>query len=158
MSEPEANFLDHLIDMSRADQTCQEIRASCEPDQTIAFVSGNFNVVHPGHLRLLKFAAEQADILVVGVNPDTTPGVTLAQDMRLENVRSISFVHHAVRLEDSATAFISRLQPTIVVKGKEFEDRNNPEQEAVDSYGGGLLFSSRGIRFASPFPFAGAAQ
>jgi rfaE bifunctional protein kinase chain/domain len=149
MSEPEADFLDHLIDMSRADQTCQEIRASCEPDQTIAFVSGNFNVVHPGHLRLLKFAAEQADILVVGVNPDTTPGVTLAQDMRLENVRSISFVHHAVRLEDSATAFISRLQPTIVVKGKEFEDRSNPEQEAVDGYGGRLLFSSGELRFAS---------
>ncbi|WP_315704394.1 MULTISPECIES: PfkB family carbohydrate kinase [unclassified Bradyrhizobium] len=141
--------MDHLIDTSRADQVCQTIRASCEPDQTIAFVSGNFNVVHPGHLRLLKFAAEQADVLVVGVNPDSTPGVTLTQDMRLDNVRSISFVHHAVRLEDSAAAFIRRLQPTIVVKGKEFEDRANPEQEAVDAYGGRLLFSSGELRFTS---------
>lgn len=141
--------MDHLIDVSRADQVCAEIRAACQPEQTIAFVSGNFNVVHPGHLRLLKFAAEQADILVVGVNPDSTPGVTLAQDMRLENVRSISFVHHGVRLEGSASAFISRLQPTLVVKGKEFEDRVNPEQDAVDAYGGRLLFSSGELRFAS---------
>ncbi len=141
--------MDHLIDMPRTDQICQTIRSSCEPDQTIAFVSGNFNVVHPGHLRLLKFAAEQADILVVGVNSDSTPGVTLAQDMRLDNVRSISFVHHAVRLDDSATSFISRLQPTVVVKGKEFEDRVNPEQEAVDAYGGRLIFSSGELRFAS---------
>jgi rfaE bifunctional protein kinase chain/domain len=141
--------LDHLIDVSPADQVCRTIRASCEPEQTIAFVSGNFNVVHPGHLRLLKFAAEQADILVVGVNPDSTPGVTLAQDMRLDNVRAISFVNHAVRLDDTAAAFISLLQPTIVVKGKEFEDRVNPEQDAVDAYGGRLLFSSGELRFAS---------
>src|SRR5689334_19310185 len=98
----------------------------------IAFVSGNFNVVHPGHLRLLKFAAEQADILVVGVNPDSSPGVTLPQEMRLDNVRSISFVHHVVRLEKSPADFIARLRPTVVVKGKEFEDRSNPEQEVVD--------------------------
>ncbi len=88
--------MDRLIDMPRSDQICLTIRGSCDPSQTIAFVSGNFNVVHPGHLRLLKFAAEQADILVVGVNPDTTPGVTLPQDMRLDNVRSISMVDHAV--------------------------------------------------------------
>lgn len=27
----------------------------------IVFVSGNFNIVHPGHLRLLRFAAECGD-------------------------------------------------------------------------------------------------
>src|ERR1700742_1178521 len=133
----------------RADQACRAIRASCEPEQAIAFVSGNFNVVHPGHLRLLKFAAEQAEILVVGVNPDSTPGVTLSQEMRLENVRSISFVHHVVSLESSPSDFISQLQPTVVVKGKEFEDRFNPEQAVVDAYGGRLIFSSGELRFAS---------
>src|SRR5712664_463645 len=46
----------------------REIRLACGDDKTIAFISGNFNVVHPGHLRLLKFAAEHADVLVVGVN------------------------------------------------------------------------------------------
>jgi rfaE bifunctional protein kinase chain/domain len=132
-----------------ADQVCQTIRDSCEPQQTVAFVSGNFNVVHPGHLRLLKFAAEQADVLVVGVNSDASPGVTLAQDLRLDNVRSISFVHHVVRLETSASEFIVQLKPTVVVKGKEFEDRDNPEQAAVDTYGGRLIFSSGELRFAS---------
>ena len=138
-----------LIDTAHGDTVCQAIRASCGADQTIAFVSGNFNVVHPGHLRSLKFAAEQADVLVVGVNPDSTPGVTLAQEMRLENVRSIAFVHHAVRLEKSASDFIAKLQPSVVVKGKEFEDRSNPEQEAVDAYGGRLIFSSGELRFTS---------
>ncbi len=138
-----------LIDTSHADVVCQEIRASCRADQTIAFVSGNFNVVHPGHLRLLKFAAEQADVLVVGVNSDSTPGVAVTQEMRLENVRSIAFVPHVVRLDKSASEFIARLQPSIVVKGKEFEDRSNPEQEVVETYGGRLIFSSGELRFTS---------
>lgn len=141
--------MDQLIDTTDGDHVCSVIRASTDAGQTIAFVSGNFNVVHPGHLRLLKFAAEQADILVVGVNPDETPGVTLAQEMRLDNVRSISLVHHVVRLETSATDFITRLQPSVVVKGREFEDRLNPEQQAVDAYGGRLIFSSGELRFAS---------
>jgi rfaE bifunctional protein kinase chain/domain len=112
-------------------------------------VSGNFNVVHPGHLRLLKFAAEQADALVVSVNSDAALGVTLPQDMRLENVRSIGMVDHAVGLDMPAEAFIAALQPEIVVKGKEFATRFNPEQSAVDAYGGRLIFSSGELRFAS---------
>jgi rfaE bifunctional protein kinase chain/domain len=115
----------------------------------MAFISGNFNVVHPGHLRLLKFAAEQADVLVVGVNSDKTAGVTLPQDMRLENVRSIGMVGCAVGLDVPAHTFIEALKPNVVVKGKEFEKRFNPEQEAVDSYGGRLVFSSGELRFAS---------
>jgi rfaE bifunctional protein kinase chain/domain len=141
--------LHQLIDTSHGDVVCLEIRASCRADQTIAFVSGNFNVVHPGHLRLLKFAAEQADVLVVGVNSDSTPGVTVAQEMRLENVRSIAFIQHVARLDKSASDFIARLKPSVVVKGKEFEDRFNPEQESVEAYGGRLIFSSGEVRFAS---------
>jgi rfaE bifunctional protein kinase chain/domain len=112
-------------------------------------VSGNFNVVHPGHLRLLKFAAELADILVVGVNPDTAPAVTLPVELRLENVRSISMVNHVVALPSSPEAFIEALKPDFVVKGKEFESRDNPEKSAVEIYGGRLVFSSGELRFSS---------
>lgn len=122
---------------------------ACGDDKSMAFVSGNFNFVHPGHLRLLKFAAEQADVLVVGVNSDKVAGVTLPQDVRLENVRSISMVDYAVDLDVPADAFIAALKPNVVVKGKEFETRLNPEQAAVDSYGGRLVFSSGELRFAS---------
>src|ERR1700685_2294318 len=115
---------------------------ACGDNKSIAFVSGNFNVVHPGHLRLLKFAAEQADSLVVGVNSDAAVGVTIPQDMRLENVRSIGMVDHAVGLDVPAAEFITALKPDIVVKGKEFETRSNPEQAPVEAYGGRLIFSS----------------
>jgi rfaE bifunctional protein kinase chain/domain len=125
------------------------LRLACGSANSIAFVSGNFNIVHPGHLRLLKFAAEQADILVVGVNADDAPGVTVPQQMRLDNVCSISMVDYAVSLNVPAETFIASLQPNVVVKGKEFEHRANPEQTVVDGYGGRLVFSSGELRFAS---------
>jgi rfaE bifunctional protein kinase chain/domain len=134
---------------TRESADSREIRSACGDNKSIAFVSGNFNVVHPGHLRLLKFAAEQADALVVGVNSDKVNGVTLPQNMRLENVRSISVVDYAVGLDGPADTFIEALKPNVVVKGKEFETRFNPEQAAVDSYGGRLVFSSGELRFAS---------
>jgi cytidyltransferase-like protein len=121
------------------------IRRACGA-KSIAFVSGNFNVVHPGHLRLLKFAAEQADALVVGVNSDLTAGVTIAQDMRLENVRSIGIVDYAVGLDLSVEAFITALKPDVVVKGKEFGTRFNPEQAPVEAYGVRLIFSPGELR------------
>jgi cytidyltransferase-like protein len=141
--------LNYHYSTSRESSDFRDLRAACGDDKTIAFISGNFNVVHPGHLRLLKFAAEQADVLVVGVNSDKVAGVTVPQEMRIENVRSISLVDHAVGLEESADSFIAALKPHVVVKGKEFETRFNIEQAAVDSYGGQLIFSSGELRFAS---------
>jgi rfaE bifunctional protein kinase chain/domain len=140
--------LDNL-NTTRESVDSREIRMACGDNKSIAFISGNFNVVHPGHLRLLKFAAEQADVVVVGVNSDTAAGVTLPLDVRVENVRSISMVDHVVGLEVPAAAFIAELKPNVVVKGKEFETRANPEQAAVESYGGRLIFSSGELRFAS---------
>ena len=38
------------------------------------FVSGNFNVLHPGHLRLLRFAKESGDHLIIGLQSDESAG------------------------------------------------------------------------------------
>jgi rfaE bifunctional protein kinase chain/domain len=115
----------------------------------ISFVSGNFNVVHPGHLRLLRFAAEHGDFLVVGVNPDAAPGVTLPAEMRLEGVEAIAMVDQALVLHEPLEVFLAKLRPEVVVKGKEFETRGNIERAAVEGYGGKLLFSAGEVRFSS---------
>jgi rfaE bifunctional protein kinase chain/domain len=131
------------------DDCVREIRGKVADDKRITFVSGNFNIIHPGHLRLLKFAAEAGDVLVVGVTPDHAPGATVPVAMRLEAMRAISIVDHAILLPEPAADFIRRLKPHSVVKGKEYEVRDNPEQEAVASYHGALLFSSGEVRFSS---------
>lgn len=132
-----------------AEQRVKAIRRLAKGGKRVTFVSGIFNIVHPGHLRLLKFAAELGDVLVVGIIPDGTRGVTLPAAMRLEAVRAISLVDYALLLPEAPEQFIQRLQPHFVVKGKEYETRENPEQEVVASYGGALLFSSGEVRFSS---------
>ncbi|MDB3912795.1 PfkB family carbohydrate kinase [Paracoccaceae bacterium] len=127
----------------------QTIRAKAV-GQDIVFVSGTFNIMHPGHLRLLRFAAECGDFLVVGVLSDRLAwGAQLQETMRLDGVDAISLVDHTFCLDDAPADFISELQPSVVVKGNEHEKSNNPEQSVIQAYGGKLLFSSGGTTFSS---------
>jgi rfaE bifunctional protein kinase chain/domain len=133
---------------SEAKSIAAGIRASCPAGGRLVFVFGNFNVVHPGHLRMLNFAASCGDYLVVGVQPDGTVDAHLPEDLRLDGVRSISTVDHALILREPVERFVARLRPEILVKGSEHEGGNNPEQEIVEGYGGKLLFSSGDTRFS----------
>ena len=125
------------------------IRSKVPAGQRIAFVSGNFNIVHPGHLRLLKFARDMADVLVVGLQPDSTSGVTVKGELRLDGMRALSVVDHAFMMQHAAPKVIEVLKPDFVVKGKEFETKRNAEAAVVESYGGKLIFSSGDVQFAS---------
>ncbi|HLA36181.1 MAG TPA: PfkB family carbohydrate kinase [Rhodocyclaceae bacterium] len=115
------------------------------------FVSGNFNVLHPGHLRLLRFARDCGDRLIVGVHSDRIAGLGahVPEHLRLEGIQSNSWVDEAFLLDEPITALIDRLRPDVVVKGKDFESRFNPELAALESYGGKLLFSSGETTFSS---------
>lgn len=115
------------------------------------FVSGNFNVLHPGHLRLLKFAKENGSRLVVGVFTDRVAGVDahVPQDFRLEAIKMNGLVDEAFLVDGPVEDVILRLKPALVVKGKEHRLGDNPEQKAVESYGGKLLFSSGDVVFSS---------
>lgn len=115
------------------------------------FVSGKFNVLHPGHIRLLQFAKECGDWLIVGVESDVMAGQAayVPEQLRLEGVKSCSLVDEAILLTGSVFDAISERKPEIVVKGREHEFRENVEASAVDLYGGKLLFSSGEVVFAS---------
>ena len=117
----------------------------------VAFVYGNFNIFHPGHLRLLKFAKESSDYLIVGVNSDklsANPNL-LEEDIRLESIKATSYVDEVFLLDEDVIEYIKRRKPDILVKGKEFENIFNPEEEVINSYGGKILFSSGEMGFSS---------
>ena len=94
----------------------------------IAFVYGNFNIFHPGHLRLLKFAKESSDYLIVGVNSDklsANPNL-LEEDIRLESIKATSYVDEVFLLDEDVIEYIKRRKPDILVNGKHFENRFKP--------------------------------
>lgn len=126
-----------------------KIKKQAGTEKHIVFVSGNFNIVHPGHLRLLRFAAECGDYLVVGVTNDNVKGVLISANLRLEGVQAISFVDHAFVMHERIEDILREIRPAVVVKGKEHEKLNNSEKEILDEYGGKLIFSSGETTFSS---------
>lgn len=126
-----------------------EIKKQAGADKRVVLVSGNFNTIHPGHLRLLRFAAECGNFLVVAIADDHADGALVPANLRLEGVKSLSFVDHAFVLDGPPEQLIRQLQPAVVVKGKEHEANPNAEQAAVEAYGGKLIFSSGEMRFSS---------
>lgn len=115
------------------------------------FVSGHFNIVHPGHLRLLRFAKECGDKLIVGVESDIIAGnaAHIPENFRLEGLQSLNWIDEVFVMSEDVTEVIQKLKPNIVVKGKEHELQFNPEQAIIEQYGGQLIFSSGEKLFSS---------
>lgn len=110
----------------------------------VVLISGNFNILHPGHVRLLRFAKECGDTLVVAVNADSliTQSNYNDEQHRADIIGSLEFVDYCFITPYMSDELVRKLKPHAVVKGKEFENTVNPEQTALDECGGKLIFSS----------------
>jgi rfaE bifunctional protein kinase chain/domain len=135
------------INMSNSNELKQIKKQS--RNKKVVFVSGNFNIIHPGHLRLLRFAKECGDYLVVGVLDNNSPGSFMDEQLRLESIQAIAWVNYSFILREPTVDFIEKLKPAFVVKGKEHEEKENPEKDILKQYDGKLIFSSGEISFSS---------
>lgn len=124
------------------------IRSHAGKGARIVFVSGDFNIIHPGHLRIINFAAECGDFLVVGVNGEGRGNTLVPEDVRCEGVRALSAVDYAFILKEPIEEFIASLKPAVVVKGAEHRTRDNVEKRPVEAYGGKLLFCSGDAQYS----------
>lgn len=115
------------------------------------FVSGIFNVFHPGHMRLLRFARNLGDKLIVGVISDKNAGRSslVNEKLRLENLKNSSLVDEAKLIDIPFKKFLQKVKPDVVCKGKEHESKYNIENEVLKKYGGKLVFGSGDVSFSS---------
>ena len=119
--------------------------------KNISFVSGHFNIVHPGHHRLFRFAKECSDYLIVGVESDQVAGEAahVPEDIRIEGLQSNIWVDEVILISKFVSQTILDIKPDVVIKGKEFETRFNQEEEQIIEYGCKLVFSSGETLFSS---------
>ena len=117
----------------------------------IVFVSGRFNVSHPGHLRLLRFAKKLGDYLIVGLESDKIAKgeAYVSETLRAEGLKSNIWVDEVILIKESVSKIINKIKPDIIVKGKEHEKKFNVEKKIVEKYGGKLFFSSGENIFSS---------
>ena len=107
------------------------------------FVSGNFNIIHPGHIRLLKYAKSLGNKLIVGIYTDknSKSNAFIKENLRLSNVKDLSFVDEVI-LVNNTLKTLNLIKPDLIVKGKEFRDKKNIEQKYIRNKSCKLIFSS----------------
>ncbi len=114
-------------------------------------ITGHFNVVHPGHIRLFKYAKNFANYLIVAVenNKLAKNKAIIDERLRLEGVKNISIVNESFLFKDSIEKLIKKVKPDFILKGKEHENKFNPEEKILKKYGGKIIFSSGDVTFTS---------
>ncbi len=145
-----------IVDLSRVDSLRSELSARGE---SIVHCHGCFDIVHPGHIHHLRFAASQGDRLVVSITPDRFvnkgPDRPLFNEiLRADNLAALSFVDWVV-INDAPTSvgLLERLRPDVYIKGAEYSKNSDPrfehERAIVEEHGGRVVFSDDEVVFSS---------
>jgi rfaE bifunctional protein nucleotidyltransferase chain/domain len=108
---------------------------------------GCFDLLHAGHVSLLRRARALGDLLIVCVNSDESirrlkgPNrPVVAQQDRVEVLRALGCVDAVVLFEkDDPSELIERLRPDVWVKGGDYAARALPEAAAVHQVGGEIV-------------------
>ena len=116
---------------------------------TIVFTNGCFDVVHRGHTEFLKFCKSQGDIVVVGLNSDSSVKTIKGPDRPINNQYDRAAVLAALETVDYITVFdepdplnlIKEVKPDVLVKGRDWAEKGVIGQEFVESYGGKLVLA-----------------
>lgn len=116
--------------------------------QRVVFTNGCFDLLHPGHLQLLRSAKSCGNKLIVGVNDDASvsllkgparPLVGLSD--RLAMLAAIDVVDAVVPFEeDTPERLVRLLKPDVLVKGDEYEGKVVPGADYVAGRGGKVVF------------------
>ena len=113
----------------------------------VGFTNGCFDLLHLGHLALLKQAKENCDFLIIGLNSDNSVKRLKGQfrpindqGTRLKILESLEFVDE-VRIFDDDTPYrlIKEISPDVLMKGGDYKENQIVGSEYVRSYGGNVL-------------------
>lgn len=110
----------------------------------IVFTNGCFDILHKGHIRLLKKAKSLGDILIVGLNTDTSVKRLkgkgrpfLRQSERAEILSALEMVDYVVLFpQDTPQKLIKIIKPDVLVKGGDYKKEEVVGRDVLKEYGG----------------------
>jgi rfaE bifunctional protein nucleotidyltransferase chain/domain len=111
--------------------------------QRIVFANGCFDTLHVGHVRYLEGARREGDVLVVGVNADSSvctlkgPGrPILDENARVLLVAALRAVDYVVLFsEPSVESLLEDLRPHVHAKGTDYTAETVPERATAARLG-----------------------
>jgi D-beta-D-heptose 7-phosphate kinase / D-beta-D-heptose 1-phosphate adenosyltransferase len=116
----------------------------------VGFTNGCFDLLHPGHVALLREGRARCDRLIVGLNSDASvarlkgPGRPVqSAEARAMVLASLAAVDLVVAFEeDTPQALIEAIRPDVLVKGADYRREDVVGGAFVESYGGKVLLAS----------------
>jgi D-glycero-beta-D-manno-heptose 1-phosphate adenylyltransferase len=114
-------------------------------NKSIVFTNGVFDLLHPGHMHYLAEAKGLGDVLVVGLNADSSArqlgkGNTRplqSEQARAFNLAALLVVDYVVLFnEPTPKALIDLVLPNVLVKGGDYEKEKIVGYDTVTKMGG----------------------
>ena len=120
-------------------------------ERPTVMVSGGFDPVHAGHIRMIRHAAEYGDVIVIANSDDwlfrKKGFIFMEWERRVEILNAIKGVVLVDSVDDSdgtVCEAIRRLQPTYFANGGDRGKSNTPEQSVCEQLGIELLWGIGG--------------
>ncbi|MBB5022133.1 D-glycero-beta-D-manno-heptose-7-phosphate kinase [Desulfurispira natronophila] len=113
----------------------------------VLFTNGCFDLLHHGHITYLQDARRQGDVLILGLNSDSSirrlKGSTrpiIGQNERAQVLAALEAIDYVVIFdEDTPLELIRALKPQGLVKGGDYRPEQVVGREVVEAYGGEVL-------------------
>lgn len=118
-------------------------------DRKVVFTNGCFDLLHIGHLSLLRRAASEGDVLVVGLNTDRSIArlkgagrPILPEQERARLIAALECVDAVVLFDhDTPLQLIERIRPDVLVKGADYGLDQVVGRQQVQGWGGRVVLA-----------------
>jgi D-beta-D-heptose 7-phosphate kinase/D-beta-D-heptose 1-phosphate adenosyltransferase len=133
-----------VFDWSLLDERLSEWR---QQGLCVGFTNGCFDILHPGHIKLLARARAACDRLMVGLNSDASVRGLKGEGRPMQTVHARAEVLAALEAVDLVVIFeqetplelISRIRPSVLVKGGDYRREQVVGREIVERDGGEVI-------------------
>ena len=113
----------------------------------IGFTNGCFDILHPGHVKVLTAARGACDRLIVGLNSDASVKRLKGEGRPVQDERARAEVLAALEAvdlvvifeEDTPIELITQIKPSVLVKGGDYTREQVVGHEIVEAHGGEVL-------------------
>jgi D-beta-D-heptose 7-phosphate kinase / D-beta-D-heptose 1-phosphate adenosyltransferase len=113
----------------------------------VGFTNGCFDILHPGHVKVLTAARGACDRLIVGLNSDASVRRLKGEGRPVQDERARAEVLAALEAvdlvvifeEDTPIKLIARVKPSVLVKGGDYSREQVVGHEIVEKNGGEVL-------------------
>ena len=138
------------IKLRSFDALLEELSWRRSRGQTIVFTNGCFDVIHRGHIEYLRFCRTQGDVVVVGLNSDSSVRALKGPGRPINNQYDRATVLSGLETVDFITIFddpsvlslVQKVKPDVLIKGGDWGGKEGVVgYEFVESYGGKVMLA-----------------